>query len=163
MNRVLAIAAVSSVGLLGCTGRSFDSTAEQAILLKRDAEWASLAAANQDVDKIISYWSADAVVIPPGQPAIEGKAALKDFVTATQKIPGFRIHWVSDRVSFSPDGKFAYMHGRNETTLNGPDGKPMTIPGRGITVWRKEADGQWRCVIDIWNEPPSPAKSPNPQ
>jgi len=52
------------------------------------------------------------------------------------------------------------MRGTNETTLNGPDGKPMTIPGRAIAVWRKDADGQWRCAVDIWNEPPTTAAAP---
>jgi len=142
--------------LHGCARASFDPAAEETALLKRDAEWANLASANQDVEKIISYWSDDAVLFPPGQPVIEGKAALRGFVTASQKIPGFKIHWVSEKVSFSPDGQMAYMRGTNETTLNGPDGRPMTIRGRGVTVWRRESDGQWRCVVDIWNEPPSP-------
>lgn len=148
---VAAFAALFST--IGCS-QAFDAAGEQALVLKRDAEWANLAADNKDVEKIISYWTDDAIVIPPDQPPIEGKAALREFVTTSQKIPGFRIHWVSDHVSFSPDGKVAYMRGTNETTLSGPDGKPMTIPGRGITVWRKDTDGQWRCVVDIWNEPP---------
>jgi len=46
------------------------------------------------------------------------------------------------------------MRSANETTLTGPDGKPMTIGGRGVTVWRRGADGQWRRAVDIWNEPP---------
>ena len=94
--------------------------------------------------------------VPPGQPAVEGRAAIRAFVTESLKIPGFRIHWVSEKVSFSPDGQLAYMRASNETTLTGPDGKPMTLRGRGVTVWRHEADGQWRCAIDIWNEPPAP-------
>lgn len=154
--RCLGVAAVLALCVTAGCNQTFDPATEQALLLKRDAEWANLAADNEDVERIISYWTDDALVIPPGQPPIEGRAALRDFVTASQKIPGFKIHWVSDHVSFSPDGKVAYMRGTNETTLNGPDGKPITIPGRGITVWRKDADGQWRCAIDIWNEPPKP-------
>jgi ketosteroid isomerase-like protein len=71
-------------------------------------------------------------------------------------IPGFGIHWKSDNVVFSPDARLAYMRSQNETTVPGPDGKPMTMQGRGVTVWRKDADGQWRCAVDIWNEPAAP-------
>ncbi len=78
-------------------------------------------------------------------------------MTQSLKIPGFQIHWVSEKVSFSPDGQLAYMRGTNETTLTGPDGNLMTLRGRGITVWRHDPDGQWRCVIDIWNAPPTSA------
>ena len=159
MNRTLVLGvSLLLLFVAGCARDAFDPASEETALLKRDAEWAGLAAANQDIEKIVSYWSDDAVVIPPGQPPIEGKAALRVFVKESQAIPGFRIHWKSEHAWFSPDGKLAYMRGNNETTLNGPDGKPMTIPGRGITVWRKDPDGQWRCVADIWNEPPALAK-----
>ncbi len=125
------------------------------MLLKRDAEWASAASAGQDVEKIISYWADDAIIVPPGQPIVEGKAAIRTFVTDSLKIPGFKIHWVSKRVSFSPDGQLAYMRGVNETSMAQADGNVVTLYGRGITVWRRERDGQWRCVVDIWNEPPA--------
>jgi ketosteroid isomerase-like protein len=141
-------------GIAACSTAAFDASVEERLLLSRDAEWANLAASNQDVEKLVSYWTDDALVIPPGQPAVEGKDALRAFVKESQGVPGFRIHWVSSHVTFSNDGRLAYMRGTNETTLNGPDGKPMTILGRAITVWRKDPDGQWRCAVDIWNEPP---------
>jgi uncharacterized protein (TIGR02246 family) len=134
---------------------------EEASLLKRDAEWAEAAASGQDVEKIISYWTDDALVIPPGQPVVEGKAAIRTFVRECLKIPGFRIHWVSENVSFSPDGLMAYMRATNETTIPGPDGKLMTLSGRGITVWRRDPDGQWRCAVDIWNDPPASLSASN--
>jgi ketosteroid isomerase-like protein len=33
----------------------------------------------------------------------------------------------------------------------------MTLHLRGIAIWRLEADGQWRCVVDIANEEPPTA------
>jgi hypothetical protein len=62
--------------------------------LKRDAEWADAASSGTDVEKIISYWTDDALVVPPGQPVVEGKAAIRAFVADSLKIPGFKIHWV---------------------------------------------------------------------
>jgi ketosteroid isomerase-like protein len=144
----------------GCSPASFDATAEAPKLLARDAEWAQAAADGKDVEKIVSYWSDDAVVIPQGQPVAVGKAAIRDFVTDSLRIPGFRIHWVSDQVTFSPDGKLAYMLGTSETTVPGPTGALMTLPGRSVTVWRLEPDGRWQCVLDIWNDPPT-AVSPS--
>ncbi len=141
----------------GCsTLHPFDPDAESQKLLRRDAEWADVAAAGTDVDRIASYWSDDAIVIPQGQPIVEGKAAIRDFVAASLRIPGFRIHWVSEKVTFSPDGKIAYMHGRNTMTMRDAKGSLVSIPGRGITIWRLEPDGQWRCAVDIWNDPPQP-------
>jgi hypothetical protein len=83
--------------LVGCSQRGFDPAAEQAKLLRRDAEWADLAFAGKDVEKIVSYWSDDAVLIFPGQPVLEGKAAIRAYVTESLKTPGFKIHWVSEK------------------------------------------------------------------
>lgn len=145
---------------IGCSGQSFDASAEAERLLQRDAEWAEVAAAGKDVEKAASYWSDDAVIMPQGQPIIEGKAAIRDFVARSFQIPNFRIHWKSEKPSFSPDGKLAYMRATNTITVPGPDGTPVTLPGRAVTVWRLEPDGQWRCVVDIWNDPPPPASLP---
>ena len=41
--------------LVGCSQRGFDPAAEQTKLLRRDAEWADLASAGQDVEKIVPY------------------------------------------------------------------------------------------------------------
>jgi uncharacterized protein (TIGR02246 family) len=138
----------------GCARSAFDSEAESAALLKRDAEWAA-AAAGKDVDRIVSFWADDALVVPPGQPVVEGKEAIRAFVKYSLTIPNFSIHWASEKVSFSPDGGLAYMRSTNETRFTQPDGRAMTLHGRGVTVWRHDPDGQWRCVIDIWNEPPA--------
>lgn len=123
--------------------------------MRRDAEWADAAAAGKDVEKIVSYWSDDALVIEPGQPVYEGQAAIRAYVAASLQIPGFRIHWVSEKPVFSPDGKMAYMRGVDEMTAPGPNGALMTLHMRGISIWRREPDGEWRCVADIANEPPA--------
>ena len=148
---------LAALVLGGCNSPHFDAASESRVLLQRDADWADAAFLGKDVDKIVSYWSDDAVVIPQGQPIAEGKQAIRAFVIESLKTPGFKIHWVSKSVSFSPDGNLAFMRGDNEITVTGSDGAPMTIPGRGITVWRREQDDQWRCVVDIWNDPPKAA------
>jgi len=138
----------------------FDAAAESAKLLQRDAEWADAATAGKDVEKVLSYWSDDAVVMEPGQPPVEGKAAIRAYVTASYATPGFKIHWVSQKPVFSPDGKMAYMRAVDEMTVPGVKGAPMTLHLQGYSIWRKDADGQWRCVVDIANEmAPVPPKS----
>jgi len=146
-------------GVVGCAPPPFNPAVEQQKLLQRDAEWTDLASAGKDVERTASYWSDDAVIIPQGQPIIEGKAAIRAFVASNFQTPGFKIHWSSEKPVFSPDGKLAHMRSTSTTTVPGPNGTLMTLPGRGITVWRVDADGQWRCVVDIWNDPPpvSPA------
>src|SRR5215470_8724089 len=64
--------------------------AERAEILRLDEAW-SAAAAGLDVDHIVSFWSDDATVLPPGAPALVGKAAIREFVAASLGTPGFSI------------------------------------------------------------------------
>ena len=135
--------------LAACNGRKVDLNTEKASILKTDSAWSALAIQGGDVEKVISYWSDDAVVIAPGQPAVKGKDALRKMVADSKNIPGFSISWKSSDVNFSPDGKLAYMSGENLISMNDSTGKQISIPGRGYTIWRKEASGDWKCVVDI--------------
>jgi ketosteroid isomerase-like protein len=150
------IALVTSALLLfvGCSPAPFDAAAEGRKLLQRDADWAQVTSEGKDVDKIVSYWTDDAVVMEPGQPIYQGKKAIRAFVVGSMQTPGFKIHWVSTDPVFSPDGKLAYMPGTSETTVPGPNGALMTLHMRGVSIWRRDPDGAWRCVVDIANEAP---------
>jgi ketosteroid isomerase-like protein len=128
-----------------------DLASEKTRLLQRDAEWAAAASAGRDIELILSFWTDDAVVFPPGLPSVIGKAALRQYVEGSMQIPGFKITWASDEVTFSPDGQLAYMFSRNTVTMNAPDGTPSRTEGRAVTIWRRGADGEWRCAVDIWN------------
>lgn len=155
---LLALAAVAA----GCTPAAPDLATQAQRLMKRDQEWSQLAAAGKDVERTAAFWADDAVIIPQGQPVVEGRAAIHAFVADAFATPGFRISWKSARPVFSPDGRFAYMRGVNTTTMAAADGSPVTLSGRGLTIWRLDTDGQWRCVVDMWNDPPGSDALPRP-
>jgi ketosteroid isomerase-like protein len=130
-------------------------TRERQRLLERDAEWAAVSAEGKDVDRILSFWSDDAKVFAPGLPVFSGKAALRSYVEAALAIPGFHITWTTTEASLSRNGDLAYLLSTNAVTMPGPDAQPATSKGRAVTVWRRESDGEWRCVLDMWNAEPS--------
>lgn len=133
-----------------------DQASEAAVLLARDAEWAAAASTGRDVNKILSYWSDDAAVVPPGQPPIIGHEALRAYVESSYQIPGFSITWeATGEPEFSPDLRMAYMWARNQVTFDDPEGNRATVHGRALTIWRRESDGEWRCTVDIWNDEPA--------
>ncbi len=148
----LVLALTSS--MLGCRA-GIDVEAERASLRQADQDWAATAAAGADVERIIAYWTDDAKVYPPGMPVVEGKAAIREFVAGSMQIPGFEVSWQPEEVIVSPDGQLGYTTGTNRFTAPDPQGNLVTTLGRYITVWRKESDGSWKCVIDIWNTGPT--------
>ncbi len=141
---------VFSFLVAGCAGvHNLDR--ERDSLLERDREWSVAAAEGGNVDRIVEYWSDDAVVIPAGAPVVRGKAAIRDYVQKSLAIPGFQIRWRPQDASISADGTLGYTTGENAVTIPGPDGKLITVTGRYATVWRRDGAGDWRCVVDIWN------------
>jgi ketosteroid isomerase-like protein len=156
MRKILGVAVlVVGVALSACAPPPFDAVGEGKKLAARDADWASASLEGKDIDKILSYWTEDARVILPGQPVYDGKAAIRSFVTEALKMPGFKIHWVSEPAVFSADGSMAYMSGIVETSIADDKGVVTTSKGRALTVWRKDSDGVYRCVMDINNDPPT--------
>jgi uncharacterized protein (TIGR02246 family) len=132
-----------------------ESAAEGRRLLERDAQWAAAAAEGQDIERILEFWTDDALVYPPGLPVVDGKAALRAYVQASLGIPGFRITWTSSDVRLSSDCQLAYLLSQNVVTAPGSSGQLTTSRGRAVTIWRREADGEWRCAVDIWNAEPA--------
>ena len=128
---------------------------ERDTILELDKQWARAAAVGKDIDHIVSFWADDATVLAPGIPAVVGKDAIRRFVQESLAIPGFSITWESTGVNLSQDRTMAYAIGRNRTTFLDPQGKEIIIHGKAVTVWRKEPSGDWKCVIDIWNEDPA--------
>jgi uncharacterized protein (TIGR02246 family) len=153
MNRFLVVAVVGVLFGAGCASVSSQADVRSEIM-RLDAEW-SRAAQNRDFDRVLSFWADDAIVFPPASPAVVGSAAIREFVRKSFQTPGFSISWKTTTVAVSRSGDIAYTTGTNRVTFNAPDGKQVTVEGKAVAVWRREKDGAWKCVIDIWNDVPA--------
>jgi ketosteroid isomerase-like protein len=137
-----------------------DVARETTALLDTDRAWAAAADAGTSADSILSFWTDDARVISPNEAIVAGKAALKAMVTGSLAIPGFHLTWTPEQAVVSTAGDLGYTYGTNRMTVPDSTGKTITMDGRYVTVWRKDADGRWRCVQDIFNNGPAPGKGP---
>jgi len=122
--------------------------------MQTSRDWAKTAASG-DVDRILSYWSDDAIVLEPEQPAHVGKAAIRAMVEGSMKVPKFSITWEPERASISQAGDVGYLIEHNRVTFADSTGKVRTVYGKGVTIWRKDASGNWKCAVDIWNGNPT--------
>ena len=154
------IAAACSSGTKAAPEAAVDLAAEKEALLKRDNEWHAAVAEKKDIAKITSFFASDGIMIGSGQSTAAGGVALTQAVEALVTGPDFQDEWKWDRVELSPDGKLAYLVGNTTITIANADGQPVTNHARLLNVWRKDADGIWRCVVDMWVDEP-PANTPN--
>jgi uncharacterized protein (TIGR02246 family) len=136
--------------LYSCNNQGVDTEAEGKKLMELSREW-SKDAATGDTAKIFKHWAEDAVMMSPGQPALKGKNAIREMVMGSFKIPGFKISWEPQRVEVSQSGDMAYMIEENQITVNDSLDNPIVNKNKALTVWKKQADGSWKNVVDMWN------------
>jgi ketosteroid isomerase-like protein len=131
-----------------CTAAA-DTKIEQA-LRDLDAQW-SAAAGSKDVDKTVSYYSDDAIVMPPNAASATTKEAIRNVWKDILTSAGLVISWKSSRVEVAKSGDMAYLSGTYELTMNDASGKPVNDRGKYLEIWEKQADGKWKCGADMWN------------
>ena len=123
---------------------------DESALKSLDSEWSKTAGA-KNVDKTVSYYSDDAVVLPPNSPALTSKEQIRAMWTGLLGGPGFSGGWTATRVDVARSGDLAYITGNYEMTENDSGGKPQTDKGKYLEVWKKQTDGSWKCVADMFS------------
>src|ERR1700736_108073 len=147
----LCVALLSS-GILSAADKK--AAGEQAVR-EADEQW-SKAAAGKDLDKTVSFYADDAIVLPPNQPMATSKDGIRnlwkgllDSVTD--------ISWKTTRVEVAKSGDMACLIGTYELTMK--DG--AKDKGKYWEVWEKKADGKWKAGTAWFNSAcPLPAASP---
>jgi len=127
-----------------------------------DAQW-SAAAGAKDVDKTVSYYAEGAVVMPPNAPAATTKESIRSAWKEMLTSPGAAISWKATKVEVAKAGDFAYVSGTYEETMTDVSGKPVKDRGKYVELFKKQANGTWKVIVDIWNSDlPVPTSSPAP-
>jgi len=135
---------------IACQATSDTRATDEAALRKLDDEW-SRAAGSRDVDKTISYYSDDAVMMPPNIPTLSGKEPIRALWQSMLGSPSFSGGWKVTKVEVARSGDLAYVSGNYEFNEKDDNGKPITDKGRHLEVWKKQADGNWKCVADMFS------------
>jgi uncharacterized protein (TIGR02246 family) len=152
MKRTTLLALI--VIMISCNEQKVDKKAEGEKVMQLSREWARVAA-TEDVEKALSYWADDAFVMSAGQPPVKGKQAIRQMVEESFKIPDFRISWQPQSVEVSESGDMAYMIENEQVSFTDSTGKPITLNEKAVSIWRKQADGTWKNVVDISTPDPS--------
>jgi ketosteroid isomerase-like protein len=155
---VFSCFALLSVAFVGAASAA-DTKIEQT-LRDLDVQWAKAVEA-KDLDKSVSYYSDDAIVLPPNAAIATTKEAIRNIWKDLLASPGLVFRWKTTKVEVAKSGDMAYSSGTYELTMNDAGGKPVNDHGKYIVVWEKQADGKWKCGADIWNSD-LPAIAPAP-
>jgi uncharacterized protein (TIGR02246 family) len=141
------------------TSSAADTKGIEQNLRDLDDQW-SAAAGSKDLEKTVSFYSEDAVVMPPNASAATTKEAIRKVWQELLASPGLVMRWKTTKVEVAESGDLACLSGTYDLSMNDPSGKPVNDHGKYVEVWEKQTDGKWRCGTDIWNSdlPIAPAE-----
>ena len=160
MKKTLCLIGLTAVSLLVSfsTGYAQGGAADEKAVRDLDLQW-SVAAANKDLEKTVSFYAADALVLPPNAPAASTKEAIRKSWKELLESPNAAISWTATKSEMAKSGEIAYTTGTYQLSMSGPDGAPINDKGKYVEIWKKQADGKWKCAVDIYNsdQPAAPA------
>ncbi len=121
----------------------------------RDTRLNSFAASfiGADADGFLASVTDDMVIMPPDEPAVSGHGAIRGWLDAFSEAYETDLEYTDSVVSLAGDVAFEAYAFRWTLTPTG-DGEPIRQAGKGVYVFRRQADGTWKVARDIWNYTP---------
>jgi uncharacterized protein (TIGR02246 family) len=139
--------------LLGCSRSAPDLEQARRAVAAADSAWVAAVSA-RDLEASVNAMAEDGTMFPPDQAPVVGRTAIREYMAAAFATPGFSVQWETDETRVASSGDLAYSFSRSRYTFPDSNGTIQTVHAKGVAVWRRETDGSWRCVADIWNGAP---------
>ena len=139
---------------------SVDLEAERTAWREADSRYTQLATA-KDADGVSGLYAVDATMYPPDGATVSGLDGVREFAAAFTSVPGMTFSSRPLVIEVSRDGDMGYTINAVETTTPDEAGNPVTEVLRDFHLWRKQENGSWKVVVDIWNVEPATATASN--
>ena len=146
--------------LAGCAQQPepIDLEAAKAALMEVDRAWSETP---PNADAFTAFAAEGAYFLNPEAPQAVGKEQIREAISQLFSAPGLALQWKASSAEVSSSGDLGYTLGTFELTVNDAGGHPVTREGKYTTIWRKQADGSWKMVVDAPNfNSPAPAAAP---
>ena len=133
-----------------------DRSAGVAAIAKADSAWDRVSE-TKSAEGWLSFYSDDAIMMPPNEKVCKDKASRESSIKNMFATPGVALRFQSTKVDVSAAGDLGYAVGVYQWTSKDSKGADYHETGKYSEIWKKQADGTWKCIVDIWNAD-APAK-----
>ena len=103
------------------------------------------------MDGWVSFFDDAGAMIQAGTGEIRGLEAIREVMEGTFSASGVSLTWDPTRAHASDDGTLGFTVGGYEFTSLGADGQPDVGHGLYVSIWRRQADGSWKVIMDLGN------------
>ena len=126
--------------------RAADASAIQAL----DEQWSATAARN-DLEGTVAFYADDAVLLPPNAPIATDRKSIRESWAALLG-PNTAVSWKVSKAEVAKSGELGYLYGTYALSIqDAKGGPPVRDTGKLVEVWKKQADGKWKCIVDTYN------------
>jgi ketosteroid isomerase-like protein len=102
-------------------------------------------------DGYVSIVTDDVVLLPPHGPRESGRKAAREWVLARTSAKDWSARWKADRVDVAASGDLAHAFGAYELSYEDAGGNAIRDKGKFLDTFRKQANGQWRETVVMFN------------
>jgi ketosteroid isomerase-like protein/mannose-6-phosphate isomerase-like protein (cupin superfamily) len=124
----------------GCTPAA-NVEQEKAALMSADREWSGTV---KDPAKFATFFADGGAMHPQGMPTVTGRANIEKMFAEMANAPGSSLQWTPTKAEVG--GDVGYTVGTYQSSMNG-----VAEKGKYVTAWKKQADGSWKVMDDIFN------------
>ena len=129
-----------------------DTRAQDEAAIRAAAQDWGKAIEDKNLEQTLSYYADDAWVYPQNAPVAKTADQRRSVWMAFFATPGASdMEGDITRVEVARSGDLAVEYGTFAMTMNNKRGKPITENEKSVTTWKKQADGKWKAIADIWN------------
>lgn len=140
------------ITLIGCnTGPKVDVQLDKDAIRNNEDQW-TVALQTRDVEKIMGFYSTEAVSMRSNQPISIGLDAIRNGIKSMIADTTLLFNTYKgkvDVVEVSVAGDMAYSYGHDEIMVKTKDGL-LKDEGKWVDIWKK-LDGQWKVVVSCGN------------
>ena len=127
-----------------------DVDAETAVIQSLATEWFKAIAA-KDLEKTLSFYAPDARYLSAGRPAASTPEERRKLWVEDYATPGFSSEEATAMIEVAQSGELAYQRGTYLSKAQNEQRRVIATTGKFLVVWKKQATGGWKAIIDIDN------------
>jgi ketosteroid isomerase-like protein len=90
-------------------------------------------------------------MVPPNADLVEKLEGVQGYRFGFLETPGVELQFEILRAEISTSGDIGWTLAIGDITINNPEGPPGRDIIRDFHTWKKQTDGSWKVVVDMWN------------
>lgn len=125
------------------------SPLDASVLMEADRAF-SLAVSEGGAEAWAEWFAEDGAIVQASVGEIRGRTAIAEAVAFLDR-PGVSLTWEPIRADIAGSGDLGWTTGSYLSVTTDEDGREQRATGIYVSIWRQQADGAWRVVMDLGN------------